>query len=46
MKLNGEAEPEQECSRYFKFKDFIECSDTYKSIKCNNSSRQVAYPST
>ena len=24
------------CSKYFDFKDFFECSDTYKSILCDN----------
>ena len=28
------------CSKYFKFNDFIECSDTYKRVLCENEPKQ------
>jgi len=32
---------EKKCSKYFKFKDFFECSDTYKVALCNNVPKEV-----
>lgn len=36
MKENNKIDLGKACSKYFSFKDFFECSDTYKSILCNN----------
>ena len=36
MQVNDEGRIEQYCSKYFKYKNFLECSDTYKATLCDN----------
>ena len=33
--------PEDKCSKYFSYKDFFECSETYKKVLVNNIPKQI-----
>ena len=41
MKISGDFSFDQKCGKFFTYRDFIECSDTFKSTACLNMPQQV-----